>query len=449
LFGSVCYDEAGYDHNWDLCNMARMIDLIRASALPSNLMQAGAKGSLSVPAGEMIEILVYLANHNKVFAEQAKLTLAGWDEALSRAAAADPHTPKEVLDYMISVQNLRPPLLPALLDNPALGEGSLIELAATGPREAVEAMLNSGRVSRSAEILHSLSSNSNVSGTQSARIETQLASIASKVSIPAAETPATVPPIARSYPVTETRDALAEAPAAETPEPDDTPDEGLLAYLSDHASEISEEAEKPFQPIGGFYDDFVPGADEFAPGAEEQPTETAVEPETTAAPVPEKAAAPKRTAAVKKSFLGAGHERGSALQKIAKLDIKGRIQLAMKGNKEERSLLIRDGTKVVALAVLESPKLSDSEVERFASQKNVLEAVLRGIPMKRRFVKHYGIVRNLVFNPRTPLDVSLGLVKHLLTQDLRHLSGNKEVSETVRKLATKMFKQKLSANKKD
>jgi hypothetical protein len=429
--------------------MARMIDLIRASALPSNLMQAAAKGSLSVPAGEMIEILVYLANHNKVFGEQAKLTLAGWDEALSQAAAADPHTPKEVLDYMISVQNLRPPLLPALLDNPAVSEGSLIELAATGPREAVEAMLNSGRVSRSAEILHSLSSNSNVSGIQSARIETQLASIAPKVSIAASVTPATVPLTPRTYPVTEIRENLAGAPAeSDISEPDDPPDEGLLAYLSDHASEISEEAEKPFQPIGGFYDDFVPGADEFVPGAEEQPTEATVEAEASAAPAPETSAT-KRAAVAKKSFLGAGHERGSALQKIAKLDIKGRIQLAMKGNKEERSLLIRDGTKVVALAVLESPKLSDSEVERFASQKNVLEAVLRGIPMKRRFVKHYGIVRNLVFNPRTPLDVSLGLVKHLLTQDLRHLSGNKEVSETVRKLATKMFKQKLSANKKD
>ena len=56
--------------------------------------------------------------------------------------------------------------------------------------------------------------------------------------------------------------------------------------------------------------------------------------------------------------------------------MKGRIQLALKGNKEERSLLIRDGTKVVALAVLEAPKLSDGEVEKFASQKNVLEAVL-------------------------------------------------------------------------
>ncbi len=120
----------------------------------------------------------------------------------------------------------------------------------------------------------------------------------------------------------------------------------------------------------------------------------------------------------------------------------------MKGNKEERSILVRDGTKVVALAVLESPKITESEVERYANQKNVLEALLRGIPMKRRFMKHYGIVRNLVSNPRTPLDVSLALMKHLLTNDLKNLSANKEVSDTVRKLATKMYKQKKDSGKK-
>ncbi len=102
----------------------------------------------------------------------------------------------------------------------------------------------------------------------------------------------------------------------------------------------------------------------------------------------------------------------------------------------------------MALAVLESPKVSDGEVERFASQKNVLEAVLRGIPMKRRFAKNYSIIRNLVFNPRTPLDLSLGLMKNMLVGDLRNLSNNKEVSDTVRKLATKMFKQKMDANAK-
>jgi hypothetical protein len=135
-------------------------------------------------------------------------------------------------------------------------------------------------------------------------------------------------------------------------------------------------------------------------------------------------------------------KRDSVLQKIAKLDVKGRIHLAVRGSKEERAILIRDGTKLVALAVLDSPKISDGEVENFALQKNVLEAVLRGIPLKRRFAKNYVIMRNLVYNPRTPLDLSLGLMKTLLIHDLKNLSGNKEVSETIRKLALRMYKQK-------
>jgi hypothetical protein len=419
--------------------MSRMIDLIRASALPSNLMQSAAKGSLSIPVGELIEILVYLANHNKIFSEQAQLTLAGWDEAASRTAASDPHTPKEVLEYLISPRNLRPVLLSALLDNPSVADASLVELAASGSRDVVETMLNSNRVNRSSQILNSLSSNPNLTGIQSAKIENQLASIAPQM--PAPDTPVSAPPKPGPEPVAEADEVLAET-SPEPVESDEVLEEGLLAYFAEHAGEISEEGDKPFQPIGGFYDELVPDG-------EEPLTEAAVTAatQTPSAPTPEAAAAPKRAPVVKKSHLNPT-ERGSALQKIAKLDIKGRIQLAMKGNKEERSLLIRDGTKVVALAVLESPKVGDGEVERFASQKNVLEAVLRGIPLKRRFVKNYAIVRNLVFNPRVPLDVSLGLIKHLLVQDLRNLSGNKEVSDTVRKLATKMFKQKLSTNKK-
>jgi len=144
-----------------------------------------------------------------------------------------------------------------------------------------------------------------------------------------------------------------------------------------------------------------------------------------------------------------GHEerRDSTLQKIARLDIKGRIALAMRGNKEERSILIRDSTKLVSVAVLDSPKVSDAEVEAFALQKNVLEAVLRAIPMRRKYAKNYTIMRNLVQNPRTPLDLSLGLMKNLLVHDLKNLSANKEVSDTIRKLALRMFKQKME--KKD
>src|SRR5271156_520883 len=98
--------------------MARTIDQIRASKLPSNMMQFAARGALQVPPAENIEILVYLARHNKVFGDTARMTLAGWDEKSSKAAAADPNTTLEVLNYLISPDNLRPALLTALLENP-------------------------------------------------------------------------------------------------------------------------------------------------------------------------------------------------------------------------------------------------------------------------------------------------------------------------------------------
>jgi len=146
------------------------------------------------------------------------------------------------------------------------------------------------------------------------------------------------------------------------------------------------------------------------------------------------------------SFMKTSPDRVPALSSFDNFMLS--IEQSLKGSKEERSILIRDGTKIVALAVLESPKVSDGEVEKFAGQKNVLEAVLRGIPMKRRFAKNYSIVRALVFNPRTPLDLALGLMKNILVGDLRNLSNNKEVSDTVRKLATKLFKQKMESNSK-
>jgi hypothetical protein len=411
--------------------MPRMIDLIRASAVPSNLMQSAARGALSIPPAEMIEILVHLAVHNKVFAEQASLTLAGWDENASRAAAADPGTPKEVLDYLIAPCNLRPVLLPALLENPSVAEESLVELAASGSREVVETMLRSERVHRSQPILNSLCLNPNLTEAESTSIGNQLAGLGGQAPSPEPE-PAPAPAEIAEEPRDITDEVLAEAGEEEPSGAENVLDESLTAYLAEHAGEIAAEQDKPFQPIGGVFEES---------GSEEPLTESPVASSGAAA-------APKRTAVHKKTYLSHDEERGTALQKIAKLDVKGRIQLAVKGNKEERSLLIRDGTKIVALAVLESPKVGDGEVERFASQRNVLEAVLRGIPLKRRFAKNYAIIRNLVFNPRTPLDVSLGLMKNILVHDLRNLSGNKEVSDTVRKLALKMFKQKSDSSKK-
>lgn len=406
--------------------MPRMIDLIRGSAVPAALVQSAAKGALALPADEMIEILVHLANHNKVYGQTARFTLAGWDEKSALAVAFNPNTPLEVLEYMISPDNLRPRLLPALLENPSVPAEALVRLGETGSREVVEAMLASPRVNKLRAVQEGLKSNPHFRGVHEgvgelAPADNQPNETANQMDL-ATQAPDEVLAV----------DSLPD-------QPEEVLDEDVAAYMAEHAAEIAAEGEKPFQPIGGILEESEPAAP--APQSPPAPTTQAATPVTD----PD---ATQSVPLVQRHRPPQDEKRGSTLQKIAKLDVKGRIQLAMKGNKEERSILIRDGTKLVALAVLDSPKISDGEVEAFASQKNVLEAVLRGIPMKRRFAKHYPVIRNLVFNPRTPLDLSLGLMKNLLVNDLRNLSSNKEVSETIRKLALKMFKQKMETSKK-
>jgi hypothetical protein len=422
--------------------MGRTIDQIRASKLPSNMMQFAARGALQVPAAENIEILVHLARHNPVFGPVARMTLAGWDEKSSVAAAADPQTTREVLEYLISPDNLRPPLLPALLENPSVPEAQIAKLAIGASRESIAVMLKSKRVRSLHNVLDNLKSNPFLKKEEAEEVRNLLAALKSPA-------PAKAPAVA-DYPKEAAKEAAKEiAAAVEQPKaPGEAPesaapspnadewgdDEALEAYLKEHAHDIAAEGEKPFKAIGGILEllgeDYYPVTDEA-----EAP-----------APAPAEPVAPTPVAKPKPPVPAV---RENALQKINHLDVKGRIQLALKGNKEERSLLIRDGTKVVALAVLEAPKLSDGEVEKFASQKNVLESVLRQIPLKRKFMKNYKVVRNLVANPRTPLDLGLGLMKHLLSADLKNISANKDVSETVRKLALKMYKQKEEqANRK-
>ncbi|MGA2856101.1 MAG: hypothetical protein ABSE40_04490 [Candidatus Sulfotelmatobacter sp.] len=419
--------------------MARTIDQIRASRLPSHMMQFAARGALQVPPAENIEILVHLARYNKVFGELARMTLAGWDEKACLDSASDPQTSAEVLEYFISPENLRPKLLPALLENPSVSEGELAKLALGALRETIAVMLKSARVRSLPGVLTILKTNPYLKKEEAAEIDQLLSATASASAVAAADETADAGQVASEAELSAEEVAGAQADSATEPAATGEQDEKVSAYLKEHADEIAAEGEKPFQSIGGVVE--LLGPDYFpVTQRADVPAPVAASPAT---------AAPKSGVAAAKRARPGESERKNTLQKINALDVKGRIQLALKGNKEERSILIRDGTKVVALAVLDAPKLSDGEVEQIASQKNVLEAVLRQIPLKRRFVKNYIVVRNLVANPRTPIDLGLGLMKYLLAQDLKNLSANKEVSDTIRKLALKMYKQKVeSANKK-
>lgn len=123
------------------------------------------------------------------------------------------------------------------------------------------------------------------------------------------------------------------------------------------------------------------------------------------------------------------------------------MQFAVKGGSEARRTLIRDSNKVVQRAVLQSPRLTDQEVEAFATMSSLTDEILRLIANNRNFRKNYVVVRNLLNNSKTPLDVSLHMLPMLNAMDLKKLTTNKNVPETLRTTALKLQKQRQEFKK--
>jgi hypothetical protein len=130
-------------------------------------------------------------------------------------------------------------------------------------------------------------------------------------------------------------------------------------------------------------------------------------------------------------------EDRSALQRIAAMSPAQRVALAMKGNREERTILIRDPNKIVAVSVLSSPKVTDSEIESIAKMANVSDEILRMIGFSRAWTKNYAVVHALVRNPKTPVAMSMNFLARLSDKDLRSLSTNRNVPDVVRVSARK------------
>src|SRR6202166_2300581 len=135
-------------------------------------------------------------------------------------------------------------------------------------------------------------------------------------------------------------------------------------------------------------------------------------------------------------------KRETLLQKLGRMRVVDRVQCALKGGRDERLLLIRDPCKVVQRAVLQSPQLSEQEVESFAGMASLTDETLRLIANNRKFRKNYAILRGLMFNPKTPLEITLHLLPHMKAQDLKFLTTNKNVADTLRTAATRLQRQR-------
>lgn len=180
------------------------------------------------------------------------------------------------------------------------------------------------------------------------------------------------------------------------------PTETLAAFLA--RSEVSAEVREFFAARG-----IVPAAGAAVVGSDEPLVDTSPAPSAAAPDDPQ-----------------------ATVQRIAAMTVAQKVSLAMKGSREERAVLIRDPNKIVGVAVLSSPKMTENEVENVAKMASLSDEILRIIAGNRAWMKRYGVVLALARNPKTPVAISLNLLARLTDRDLRAISTDRNVPEVLR-----------------
>ncbi len=135
-------------------------------------------------------------------------------------------------------------------------------------------------------------------------------------------------------------------------------------------------------------------------------------------------------------------KRQTVSQRVMKMSISEKIKLATLGNREARGLLMRDTNKLVAVAVIRSPRITDGEILSMANNRAVNDEVLRIIYGNREWTKNYTVKLALVKNPKTPLAISMRFLSTMQESDVRALARNKNVQAGIQLMAKKMMDKK-------
>jgi len=141
-------------------------------------------------------------------------------------------------------------------------------------------------------------------------------------------------------------------------------------------------------------------------------------------------------------------EKLSVVQELYRMNTAQKVIAALKGSRSHRAVLVRDPNRMVATAVLGSPRLTEAEIESFAGMRNVSDEILRQIGTHKDWTKKYTVISNLVKNPRTPIGISLNLVSRLNPKDIKGLATDRNVPEVIRKQAQKFVKGQNEPKKK-
>jgi hypothetical protein len=362
-----------------------LVDKVLDPSTPEALRHSAARGALPIPVGDLIYVQVRLLSDKAGSVATAALeSLARLTPEAAAPVVRDPSCAPEVLDYFARFGKLPADLLAAIIAHPAITDATLEKLAAEGDADTLNLI-----ITNEVRVIASPALLAALHANQQLRTENR-----------------------RRLGELE-RDFIGKAPIR----------------LAEAGPEPAVAAATGAAQAGG-----EPSLPASAGGAEEPPPEGGEEP-----PPYDPAAEQQAEEALRRS---------DAYQRIMRLNVAERNLLAMKGNSEERAILVRDTARVVSMAVLKNPRLSDSEITNFCGMRNIHEDILRAIASNREWTKAYAVVLNLVRNPKTPPGLTVQFLARLGTRDLRICSGDRNVPELVRRNARNLFLVRTQPAKK-
>jgi len=132
-------------------------------------------------------------------------------------------------------------------------------------------------------------------------------------------------------------------------------------------------------------------------------------------------------------------QEGPLAKRIPGMGLPEKMRLAQTGDKEARSLLARESNKQILLCLLQNPRISDQEILNFAREKTLPEEILSLLSKRKEWMKKYPVRLALAQNPKTPLALSLRLIRSFRDYDLRKIARSKDVSVHVASGARKIL----------
>ena len=132
----------------------------------------------------------------------------------------------------------------------------------------------------------------------------------------------------------------------------------------------------------------------------------------------------------------------SISQRIQKMNVGQKIKTAMKGDKEARTILIKDTNRDVYKAVLNNPGLKTNEIEMLTKNSGTNVEILRAIGGNREWVANRGIMNGLVMNPKTPVNLSIRFLPRVAKKDLELIVKSRSLPVAVRNNARAILSSK-------